>query len=117
MARIRERHGARYAQRPHEAFADTTDDFVPQRALVPGVHDPNLWMVRCVPGKEQEVIMAITKRFIEREMTSHPLDISSVFSRDSPKGYVYVEARKQAYVQNVSNGVAVRGTRCVQERR
>ncbi|KAK9768889.1 transcription elongation factor spt5 [Basidiobolus ranarum] len=74
-------------------------EHVPQRFLVPSVEDPNLWMIKCKPGKERDIIMTMMKRCFDKELTDNPLQIISAFARDSLKGYVYVEARKQAHVQ------------------
>lgn len=35
---------------------------VPQRLLLPSVQDPNIWGVRCKPGKERELVRLIMKR-------------------------------------------------------
>ena len=47
------------------------------------------------PGKEKDIIMAIMNRYFERENTPNKFSIISAFTRDSLKGYIYVEARKQ----------------------
>jgi transcription elongation factor SPT5 len=72
---------------------------IPQHLLLPSVEDPSIWAVRCKPGKENDVVNAIMKRFADRLMSQDPLDISACFARaGSMAGYVYVEARKQPAV-------------------
>ncbi|KAI9354739.1 hypothetical protein BD770DRAFT_412111 [Pilaira anomala] len=80
-----------------QSFKDTED--VPQQLLLPSVNDPNLWMVKCKPGKEKDVIFGIMKRYFDREETANSLDTFSAFARETLKGYIYVEAGRQAHVQ------------------
>ncbi|KAL8870511.1 MAG: hypothetical protein Q9174_003462 [Haloplaca sp. 1 TL-2023] len=72
---------------------------VPKRLLLPSVDDPSIWGVKCKPGKEKEIVWAVTKRSEERAVTRNPLPIFSAFERgNSIPGFVYVEARRQADV-------------------
>lgn len=72
---------------------------VPKRLLLPSVDDPSIWGVKCKPGKEKEVVWAITKRLEDRTLARNPLPIFSAFERgNSIPGFVYVEARRQADV-------------------
>lgn len=71
---------------------------VPQRLLLPSVHDPNIWGVRCKPGKEKELVRGILKKKINLQYTKMPLEIYSAFQRNTFTGYIYIEARKQAAV-------------------
>ena len=80
---------------------------IPQHLLLPSVDDPSIWAVRCKPGKENEVVNSIMKRFAERLGTREALGISSCFAREnSMAGYIYVEARRQpdvlAAIDNVN---------------
>ncbi|KAJ1966623.1 transcription elongation factor spt5, partial [Dimargaris xerosporica] len=81
-----------------EAY-EQDEDYIPQKFLMPGVQDPNLWMVKCIPGKEKDIMLKLMHRYFDTEYSDRPLDILSAFCRDSLKGYIYIEARKQAYVQ------------------
>ncbi|KAG1460051.1 hypothetical protein G6F46_000750 [Rhizopus delemar] len=78
---------------------------VPQQLLHPNVNDPNLWMVKCKPGKERDIIFGIMKRHFDRARGSHPLDTFSAFARESLKGYIYIEAKRQAHVQEAINNI------------
>ena len=91
-ALLREKYGRRTATASDAAI-------VPRRLLLPSVDDPSIWGVKCKPGKEREIVFAMTKRIEERAGTKNPMPIISTFERGgSMAGYVYVEARRQADV-------------------
>ena len=73
---------------------------IPQHLLLPSVEDPTIWAVKCKPGKENEVVASIWKRWMQRMGTREALQITSAFARggSTMMGYVYVEARRQADV-------------------
>lgn len=75
-------------------------DIVPQRLLMPSVKDANLWLVRCKPGKERDIVLSLMRKIIDSEFKD-PIEILSAFERDSLPGYLYIEARRQAHVQKV----------------
>ena len=79
---------------------------VPRRLLLPAVTDPNIWGVKCRPGKEKEVIFSITKRMEEKEGTKRPMPIISAFEREAMQGYIYVEAYNQNDVIEALNGIS-----------
>ena len=98
-ALLREKYGRRTA---------TASDVgvVSRRLLLPSVDDPSIWGVKCKPGKEKEVVFALTKRLEERSGTRNPLPIISAFERGgSMAGYVYLEARRQADVVSALDGI------------
>ena len=79
---------------------------MPKRLLLPSVEDPSIWGVKCKPGKEREVVFAITKRTEERFGTKNAMPLISAFERGGTMiGYVYVEARKQADVLAALDGI------------
>ncbi|KAI8368614.1 hypothetical protein EDC96DRAFT_607250 [Choanephora cucurbitarum] len=80
-----------------QSFKDTEE--VPQQLLLPSVSDPNLWMVKCKPGKEKDVIFGLMKKYFDRQNGPYPIDTFSAFARETLKGYIYIEARRQAHVQ------------------
>lgn len=41
------------------------------------------------------------KRYFDRQFDDNPVEAISAFARESLKGYVYIEARRQAYAQQV----------------
>lgn len=100
-ARFKERYGRRdYA--PRRAFQGQQED-IPQQLLMPDVQSPHLWMVRCKPGKEKDLVFSLMRKFFDTEYSAQPLEISAAFSRESLKGYVYIECMRQANVQAVSS--------------
>ncbi|KND03208.1 uncharacterized protein SPPG_02265 [Spizellomyces punctatus DAOM BR117] len=80
-------------------------EHIPQSMLMPSVEDPKLWLCQCREGKERDVVFTIMRRAVEREMTGNALQVLSVFCRDSLKGYIYLEARQQAAVQQALEGI------------
>ena len=47
-------------------------DEITQQTLLPGVKDPNLWMVKCVPGTEKETLLKIMQKYISLEHSDDP---------------------------------------------
>ncbi|KAI9021556.1 hypothetical protein CLU79DRAFT_719569 [Phycomyces nitens] len=88
---------SKYSARKSQGFRASEE--VPQQLLLPSVNDPNLWMVKCKPGKERDVVFGLMKRYFDRLNGDDPLDTFSAFARESLKGYIYIEARRQAHVQ------------------
>ncbi|KAG0222755.1 transcription elongation factor spt5 [Actinomortierella wolfii] len=101
-ARFKERYRRDYA--PRRAFQGGSDD-IPQQLLMPDVQSPHLWMVRCKPGKEKDIVFALMRKFFDTEYSAQPLEISSAFCRESLKGYIYIECMRQANVQAALNGL------------
>ncbi|KAI9807931.1 MAG: transcription elongation factor spt5 [Sarcosagium campestre] len=103
-----ERQAEEYRKRYGRNRAAATDSFVlPKRLLLPSVDDPSIWGVRCKPGKEKELIFAITKRVEEKATSKTPLTITCAFERGGTmSGYVYVEARKQADILVALDGIS-----------
>lgn len=97
---LKEKYGR--STRPGASTAIIT----PRRYLLPSVSDPSIWAVKCKPGKEKELIFAITKRREERANTRAPIPIICAFERAAMPGYVYIEAPKQADVFAALDGVS-----------
>ena len=55
---------------------------------MPDVQSPHLWMVRCKPGKEKDLVFSLMRKFFDTEYSAQPLEISAAFSRESLKGYM-----------------------------
>jgi len=86
----------------------TTDAVtVPKRLLLPSVDDPNIWGIRCKPGKEREVVFAIMKRVEDRALTKNPMQIISAFERSGTgmAGRIYIETYKQADIVTSLDGI------------
>ncbi|CAL1710127.1 unnamed protein product [Somion occarium] len=78
---------------------------IPQRLLMPSVHDANLWQVRVKPGKERDLVFSLMRKAIDREFSNRPLQILSAFQRDSLSGMIYVEARSAKQVSDACAGL------------
>ncbi|KAI0088854.1 hypothetical protein BDY19DRAFT_1041717 [Irpex rosettiformis] len=78
---------------------------IPQRLLMPSVHDANLWQVRVKPGKERDLVFSLMRKAIDLEFSNRPLNILSAFQRDSLPGMIYVEARSAKQVSDACNGL------------
>ncbi|XP_001844481.2 transcription elongation factor SPT5 [Culex quinquefasciatus] len=85
---------------------EMTDEIDQQRRL-PGIKDPNLWMVKCRIGEEKATVLLLMRKFLTYSNTDEPLQIKSVVAPEGVKGYVYIEAYKQTHVKaaitNVGN--------------
>lgn len=77
---------------------------VSQRFLLPSIHDPSIWAIRCRPGKEKELVKKLLKKKLTLEGKKGALKILSVFQRDNFTGYIYIEAAKLTAVD-----VAIKG--------
>ena len=71
---------------------------IAQRLLLPSVNDPSIWAIKCKTGKEMDIIAQISKRMMTMASRGQSMGITSAFQRDSLQGYIYVEARKAAFV-------------------
>lgn len=82
--------------------------FAPQQLLLPDpATDPKIWMVRCKPGKEREIILQLMKRLSASRETRNPLQVTAAFEREGPmSGSIYVEAWNQQAVMDACDGVS-----------
>lgn len=80
-------------------------DEIAQQTLLPGVKDPNLWMVKCRIGEEKTTILQLMRKFIAYQYSDEPLQIKSVVAPEGVKGYIYIEAYKQTHVKQAIQGV------------
>lgn len=54
-------------------------DEITQQTLLPGVKDPNLWMVKCLQGMEKETVLRIMNKYLAYQHTEEPLQIRYVY--------------------------------------
>ncbi|KAF9460432.1 hypothetical protein BDZ94DRAFT_933662 [Collybia nuda] len=78
---------------------------IPQRLLMPSVHDASLWQVRVRPGRERDIVFSLMRKAIDVEYSARPLNILAAFQRDSLPGMIYVEARSSQQVSQACNGL------------
>ncbi|KAI5952025.1 SPT5 [Candida jiufengensis] len=78
---------------------------VSQKLLMPSINDPSIYAIRCTPGKEKVLVRKLyqKKRTLERQKL--PLDILTVFQRDSFKGYIYIEAKRPDAIDKALQGM------------
>ena len=99
----------RYATKNRSSRAMGDSAVVPKRLLLPSVDDPSIWAVRCKEGKEREAVFSIMKRIEERMGTKDELAITAAFERggtgSTMKGFIYVEAQRQADVMAAMDGL------------
>ncbi|KAI7310012.1 hypothetical protein KC315_g12777, partial [Hortaea werneckii] len=91
-ARLKERYGRQ------SRATGTGTAIVPQRLLLPTPEDPRIFRMKCKPGKEKEIVMALQGRIAERANSRDPVHIFSAFERAKPgsplAGNLYIEARR-----------------------
>jgi transcription elongation factor SPT5 len=75
---------------------------------LPTVNDPSIWSVKVRPGKEREVIMAITKRLDDAARSNRHTGVYSAFERGggTMAGYLYVEADAKQDMLSVLEGIS-----------
>lgn len=71
----------------------------------PKATDPKLWLVKCKKGKERENVFTLLKKYFFNAKSMN-LKIFSAFSIDALKGYIYVEAYKEANVREAVIGIS-----------
>ncbi|ORY31230.1 hypothetical protein BCR39DRAFT_465969 [Naematelia encephala] len=101
VQRLKQRHGRMAAARYN---ADS--DRVPQRLLMPVEdRDPSLWKVYVKPGREQGIAASIFRKTFDAQYSANPIDVISVFYRDSLSGLIFVEARQSGPVTQALHGI------------
>ncbi|XP_025199691.1 transcription elongation factor SPT5-like isoform X2 [Melanaphis sacchari] len=81
-------------------------DEITQQTLLPGVKDPNLWMVKCRIGDEKNAALLLMRKFFAYQFTDDPLKIKSIVSPDNVKGYIYIESYKQTHVKSAIENIS-----------
>lgn len=88
-------------------YLDPKDE-IEHHALQPSISDPKLWMIKCKIGKERESVDTLFHKYFyyNKERDPTKIKILSVASFDSLKGYIYIEAYKEANVREAVMGVS-----------
>ncbi|WRT70749.1 uncharacterized protein IL334_007748 [Kwoniella shivajii] len=102
VQRLKERHARTAAAR-----YNGDSDAVPQRLLMPGVNDPSLWRVytKTQSGREAAICASIFRKVFSQQYSANPIEVISVFFRDSLSGMIFLEARTSAAVSAAINGI------------
>eukprot|EP00884_Botryococcus_braunii_P016048 jgi/Botrbrau1/3126/Bobra.0070s0099.1 len=80
---------------------------VGQQGLLPTIEDPKLWLVELKAGTEREAVICLMQKAVDLAAKGTPLLIKSAFVQDHLKGYMYVEAYKEAHVKEAIRGLRV----------
>ncbi|XP_045760597.1 transcription elongation factor SPT5 [Maniola jurtina] len=80
-------------------------DEITQQTLLPGIKDPNLWMVKCRIGEEKSTVLLLMRKYITYQNSPEPFQIKSVVAPEGVKGYIYIEAYKQTHVKAIIENV------------
>lgn len=83
----------------------TASGTVSQKLLMPSINDPAIFAIRCSPGREKDLVRKLFEKKRTLARLARPLDILSVFQRDSFKGYIYIEAKKPEAIERALTGM------------
>ncbi|CAE7808581.1 Supt5h [Symbiodinium microadriaticum] len=79
-------------------------DDVQKQALIPGVHDPGIWVIRCKTGLEQTLVRSVLLKTMDNQAKGRPVLIKSCFCTPSA-GYIYVEAMEEPFAREAVAGL------------
>ena len=75
-------------------------------AILPSIKDPKLWLIRCDPGTEDQMVLTLMQRFLQKDGSKDDaLYIHSAFTTPASKGYLYIEADKEVHVKRAIRGL------------
>ena len=86
-----------------------SNDPIEKNALQPSISDPKLWLVKCKIGKERECVQNLYHKYFNfnsKQSQNLSIKILSAASFDSLKGYIYIEAFKEANVREALIGIS-----------
>eukprot|EP01127_Copromyxa_protea_P018481 TRINITY_DN5839_c1_g1_i1.p1 TRINITY_DN5839_c1_g1~~TRINITY_DN5839_c1_g1_i1.p1 ORF type:complete len:1052 (-),score=288.56 TRINITY_DN5839_c1_g1_i1:110-3265(-) len=72
---------------------------VAQEARQPSIRDPKLWLVKCIAGNERRIATHLLQKCFTLRDAGTPLSIISVVTQDHLKGFIYIEAVREAHVR------------------
>ncbi|KAJ0103247.1 hypothetical protein Patl1_06019 [Pistacia atlantica] len=87
------------------------DDYESKRMVDSNYHmayhkDPIVWKVKCMVGRERHSAFCLMQKFVDLQSFGTKLQIISAFSIDHIKGFIYIEADKQADVNEACKGLS-----------
>lgn len=74
-------------------------------AALPTHDDPKLWVIETRTGMEREAVICIMQKAVDRAATGLPLQIKAAIAHDHLRGYIYLEAHKEAHVLDAVRGL------------
>jgi len=63
-------------------------DEITQQTLLPGVKDPNLWMVKCRIGEEKATVLLLMRKFITYQFSSKKYKFERLYHFDYITCYI-----------------------------
>ncbi|KAF2021777.1 transcription elongation factor Spt5 [Aaosphaeria arxii CBS 175.79] len=73
---------------------------------LPTVNDPSIWAIKVRPGKEREIVMALTKKIDDYARAGRQIGVYSAFERGGTMtGYMYLEADAKQDMLSLIDGV------------
>eukprot|EP00290_Baffinella_frigidus_P051885 CAMPEP_0180384472 /NCGR_PEP_ID=MMETSP0989-20121125/28552_1 /TAXON_ID=697907 /ORGANISM="non described non described, Strain CCMP2293" /LENGTH=714 /DNA_ID=CAMNT_0022384927 /DNA_START=139 /DNA_END=2280 /DNA_ORIENTATION=- len=84
-----------------------------QMALLPdATKDPKVWSVRVANGSERTIVLQLMCKFVQLGKEKKPINITSAYCNEHALGFIYIEARKEAFVREAISGLrGVYGTK------
>ena len=86
-------------------LSDQEKEIIDQQSLQPTISDPKLWLIKVKPGKEKDAVNSLYHKFFYNGK-ANALKILSAFTMDALKGYIYIEAFKDANVREAVAGIS-----------
>lgn len=83
----------------------TASGTVSQKLLMPSINDPAIYGIRCIPGREKDLVRKLYEKKRTLSRLPNPLEILTVFQRDSFRGYIYIEAKKPEAIERALAGM------------
>ena len=83
----------------------TASGTVSQKLLMPSINDPAIYGIRCIPGREKDLVRKLYEKKRTLARLANPLEILTVFQRDAFKGYIYIEAKKPEAIERALAGM------------
>ena len=77
---------------------------VSQQSLIPSIHDPAIFCVKCKPGEESVLVRSILLKQLHVKNNGGGIKVKSVFHTSS-KGYVYIEALAEPLAREALHGL------------
>ncbi|CAJ1370621.1 unnamed protein product [Effrenium voratum] len=92
------------AKRGEDVSRVGVPETVRQTVTVPESTDPRLWCLKTFAG-EQELCIKLMWKAFEGMQKGEPLPVFSVFTVPYARGYIYMEAQKEADVRRFTKGI------------
>ncbi|GER49154.1 transcription elongation factor SPT5 [Striga asiatica] len=92
----------------HERYSKSSFDYdgeataLEHPAQLSSIWDPKLWTVKCAIGREKELAACLLQKITSK---GPELKITSAIALDHLKGYIYIDAYKEAHVREAVKGM------------